>query len=681
MKAFYIILLIFLSNITLKGQDIENTDDPKIQLITKHNGDNIVLRWAPTETKWWFYGINTGYSIARRDMSDPNFQYEIIVDTLLPWSPEQMEAWYTEHPEDEAIVLPLQTIHRDWENTNYQSNNLADIFERSTYFDQRFETTILTADVYPIVAEAAGLKFIDENIDPNKQYSYRVRFNYGGYHQAYSVVQKWEIIDRPVLHEVIEKENNVTIKWERDLHGKVYTAYYIERSKNNSDFERLNKHPFVHGVADDIPDQKYFIYTDEVENYDFYYYRIIGINAFGELSIPSEAIPAQGRDRTPPVVKAPGSLRMSDSDDNEILWDHDPIDEIQQVILYKKDFKETSVVYNSNDSKNFSKRIVDDSVIDGMTDYYLVLVDTAGNVGQSARSSLYRKDEIPPSPPINLSAEVDTFGRVILKWDQGPDLDIIAYYVYSADRKQDNFIKLNQKKHLYRIYQDSINMTLLTPKRFYKVAAMDAGGNIGAYSDILEVNLPDKIPPSPCLFHNYQVDSAGIFLGLLPSSSRDVVEHRLYRKLAESSEWEIIQTFSKNPPQVFLDDKIESNKQYIYRWIAVDDADLESSPDNSTLHLTSYDIRNSFRPELLLQKDEAGIQIKIAQNIPGQDYRIQIIRSYKGSQYRTLKILSDEFEYLDAISLNSDEDLNVEYKAKILYKDGKRSKFSRAIKL
>src|SRR5690606_4836265 len=135
-----------------------------------------------------------------------------------------------------------------------------------------------------------------------------------------------------------------------------YTAYYIERSQNNLDFERLNKHPFVHGASADIPDQKYFIYTDEVENYTHYYYRIIGINPFGELSIPSDAVPPQGRDRTPPVVKTPGSLRRNDSVDNEILWDHDPINEIRQVILYKKDYKETSVVYSSSDPKNFEKR-------------------------------------------------------------------------------------------------------------------------------------------------------------------------------------------------------------------------------------------------------------------------------------------------------------------------------------
>src|SRR5690606_9071331 len=120
---------------------------------------------------------------------------------------------------------------------------------------------------------------------------------------------------------------------------------------------------------------------------------------------------------------------------------------------------------------------------------------------------------------------------------------------------------------------------------------------------------------------------------------------------------------------------------YIYKWIAVDDANLESSPDNSTLHLTSYDIRNSFRPELSLTKMDAGIQIKVVQNIPGQDYRIQLIRSYKGSKFRTIKILSNEFEYLDGLTINPNEDPDVEYKARILYQDGKRSKFSRSFNL
>lgn len=676
------IVALFLASELSYGQDTLQLTHSKVELLAKHHGDKVTLRWAPTDAKWWFYGIQQGYSVARRDVSDPYSEYVILQDSVLPWSPEMMEQWYVDHPEDEALILPLQTIHRDWENTRMESRDFEDLYERSLFFEQRFQTTILAADVYPIVANAAGLQFVDNSIEPDKVYSYRVRFNWGGYHEAYRVVQQWQIIDKPILHEVIEKEDAISISWDRKLHGQSYTAYYIERSVDGKEFVRLNEHPFVHGVSNDIPDQTYILYTDQVENYQLYYYRIIGIDPFGEESQPSEAVLAQGKDRTPPKVAVPLVQVSESGGSNKVIWNHDPLDELSQAVIYKKDYSEAPIiVFDSGLERDFRFEVEDNDVMEGMTDYFLVLVDTAGNYAQSTRASLYRKDKTPPGPPQNLQAEVDTSGRIILSWDQGPDNDVIGYYIFTADRAADNFIKLNQKKYPYRIYQDSVNMTLLTPKRFYKVAAIDKGGNIGAYSEILEVDRPDKIPPAPCLFYDYRVDSAGVFLGLIPSSSRDVASYRIYRKAESESEFKIIQTFDRNPPQIFLDDKLAPDTKYIYKWIAVDNAQLESSPENSTLHITSFDTRITYRPELRLQAEEEGVLVQIANTIPGSEYRIQIIRSYQGGKYRTVKTLEDVNEYIDNMNMDPDSLPVVAYRAKVLYKDGKRSKFSEEVTL
>lgn len=671
----------FVSVVTY-GQDTLQLTHSKIQLLAKHHGDKVTLRWAPTDAKWWFYGIQQGYTVARREVSDPNSEYVVLQDTVLPWSGEVMEQWYVDHPEDEALILPLQTIHRDWENTRMESADFEDLYERSLFFEQRFQTTILAADVYPIVANAAGLQFVDTTIDPDKVYSYRVRFNWGGYHEAYRVVQQWQIIDKPILHEVVEKEDAITISWDRKLHGQAYTAYYIERSLDGKKFTRLNEYPFVHGVADDVPDQTYILYTDKVKNYQLYYYRIIGIDPFGEESEPSEAMLAQGKDRTPPDVVVPVVQISESGGANKVIWSHDPLDELSQAVIYKKDYSMVPiVVYDSGLERDFSFEVEDNNVMEGMTDYFLVLVDTAGNYAQSTRASLYRKDNTPPGPPLNLQAQVDTVGRIILTWDQGPDNDVIGYYIFTADREADNFIKLNQKKYPYRIYQDSVNMTLLTPKRYYKVAAIDKGGNIGAYSEVLEVDRPDKIPPAPCLFYDYRVDSAGVFLGLIPSSSRDVVAYRIYRKAESESDFTVIQTFDRNPPQIFLDDNVTPDTKYIYKWIAVDHGQLESSSENSTLHITSFDTRITYKPQLRLQVADDGVRVQIANTIPGSDYRIQIIRSYQGGRYRTVKTIEEGKEYLDPMRIDPDVLPIVSYRAKVLYKDGKRSKFSEEVAL
>ncbi len=258
---------------------------------------------------------------------------------------------------------------------------------------------------------------------------------------------------------------------------------------------------------------------------------------------------------------------------------------------------------------------------------------------------------------------------------------MIGYYVFTAPRKTDNFIKLNQKKHLLRIYEDTINMNLLTDKRYYKIAAIDKGGNIGDFSEVLEVVLPDKIPPAPCLFYDYHVDSAGVFMGLMPSSSIDVVEHRLYRKMKNANEWQLIQTFGKDVPEVFLDENIVSNSEYLYKWVAADEGGLESSAEHSTLHIKAFDVRIFYRPRIRITKTDEGLELQVANDIPGENYRVQVVRAIGDRKFRTLTTLKDTLTYTDKIKLEEGENPNVKYRAKILYKDGKRSKFGPEVTL
>ncbi len=498
---------------------------------------------------------------------------------------------------------------------------------------------------------------------------------------AYSIAKKWQIYDKPVIFEAIEKEERISIKWDRSLHNRVYTAYYIERSHDNINYERLNALPYVQAIGEGLSSGRFISYLDKVESYQLYYYRLIGIDAFGDVSEPSEPIYAQGKDRTPPKVERPDPSKSESGDGFLIRWNHDPIEEISQVIIYKKDpISNEQLVYQSTKEEGFDFEIEDANINEGMSLYHVVLVDTAGNYAQSMPGEIYIQDKTPPKPPINLSADVDTSGSVILKWEQGPDLDVIGYYIFTAPRQNDNYLKLNQKKHLFRIFEDSINMTLLTDKRYYKIVAIDKGGNIGDYSEILEVNLPDKIPPAPCLFFDYRVDSAGVFMGIMTSSSIDVVNHKLYRKKQKTKDWKLIKTFGKKVPEIFLDKTVDSGGSYTYKWIAEDEGGLQSSSEHSMLNITAFDVRVFYRPQLRLNKTKEGVMIEVSNNIPGDNYRIQIIRSYKGGKYRTLTTLKGKTTYVDKLDVTTDK-INVKYRAKILYKDGKRSKFGKEYSL
>lgn len=664
-------LLTFLlfSIISFSQDDIK--ESLPIQLTAKHSETSIILRWAPTTAAHWIKGMKHGYKISRRNLKDDGMKYMVLVDTLLPWTPDQINAYYSSHRDEEELAVVMKTMYQDWEDTYYQGGGFLEAVEKNEMLEQRYNMTLLASDLYKPVAEAAGLRWEDNTISTNELYAYKIELN-GPVESipAYYIAKQWNAMEKPLIFEAQEQDNSVKIRWDRTLHEKAYTAFYIEKSKDGSNYQRLNKKPFLNALTEGEGFTPFMVYTDYVDNYDQYYYRLIGIDPFGDESEPSEPVLAQGRDRTPPVVEVPIITSAEDDNHTDISWKHDPINEIRKAIIYKMDdSNDPRVVYESKGA-SFDFNVTDNDVIEGMTDYYLVLVDTAGNIGRSNKLNRYIPDNTPPKAPTNIRSKVDTSGTVTLDWDQGPDRDIIGYYLFSADRLSDNYIKLNDRKHIFTKYVDTLNTALLTEKRFYKIAAIDRAGNIGRYSEIIEVNRPDKIPPAPALFYNYNVDSVGIYLGLLKSSSIDVVKHNLYRRSGKSEKWDLLISFEKNVPQVYLDNNVKSNEYYSYRWVAEDEAGLESSYEQSELHLQAMDKRIYYRPILRLKRNKEGIAVEVAQDIPGEKYRIQIVRSLNNGKYKTLATLTNNNIYQDSSKGNS-----FSYKARILYKDGVRSKF------
>ena len=184
----------------------------------------------------------------------------------------------------------------------------------------------------------------------------------------------------------------------------------------------------------------------------------------------------------------------------------------------------------------------------------------------------------------------------------------------------------------------------------------------------------EVLPPSPCLFYNYQVDSAGVFLGLMPSSSANVVDHKLYRKKEGTNKWKLIRSFQKDVPQIFLDNTLESNVNYNYKWVAEDHLGRQSNDENSRINITAFDSRIFFRPKIALEKSKDGLIVQVQKDIPGDNFRIEIIKATDGNKYRTAKILKEEYSFLDQ-SNGIKNNKKVKYKARILYKDGKRSKY------
>ncbi|MBK9690062.1 MAG: hypothetical protein IPO65_20970 [Saprospiraceae bacterium] len=209
----------------------------------------------------------------------------------------------------------------------------------------------------------------------------------------------------------------------------------------------------------------------------------------------------------------------------------------------------------------------------GIYKYRLIAADTAGNFAYSTPLYTRIHDMVPPSKPSKPVAYVDTTGIVTLGWNEHSEKDIIGYNIYAADGNKRSFIKLNAQTHRSRIYQDTIGTSLLNEKRYYFIVAVDDDFMRSPPSDTLVISRPDRIP-----LHRPSLVTTGLArrhpFNLLPSSSRDVVRHDLWRK-AGTQDWQLIHQLTKIPPS-FTDTDVKSCVSYYYKIHAVDDGGLIS---------------------------------------------------------------------------------------------------------
>src|SRR5690606_33161391 len=110
------------------------------------------------------------------------------------------------------------------------------------------------------------------------------------------------------------------------------------------------------------------------------------------------------------------------------------------------------------------------------------------------------------------------------------------------------------KEHaVANIYTDSVNIKTLTPSVWYKIAAIDNRYNMSEFSDIVEVKIPDVIPPVPPVIKNVTANHKGVAIHFVPSSSADVVRHEIYRRRMNSQGWLRAGTVLKKDSCLFLD--------------------------------------------------------------------------------------------------------------------------------
>jgi fibronectin type 3 domain-containing protein len=307
-------------------------------------------------------------------------------------------------------------------------------------------------------------------------------------------------------------------------------------------------------------------------------------------------------------------------------------------------------ILNQNVLQKNTQEYIDDILGETESYYAVAAVDTAGNLSFSPVVMAVLIDTIPPSVPKNLTGSIDTAGVVTLRWDLGPEKNIIGYRVLRANDPNHEFVQLTGKIHADTVFSDTITIKTLTRHVYYKIAAVNNRYQHSALTPYLELERPDKIPPVEAVFYDVFVSDSCVNLKWNNSTSDDVAQQLLYRQSDDEKEWMLLKTLA--PSVSFYSDKeVETAVRYHYTIVTVDGSGLKSQgaspvsgrPYDTGIRKGVENLNAAYNPEskLLTLNWDYEPEMK-------EKYWFVVYKSIAGSPYREYKAVSEsERSYID----------------------------------
>jgi fibronectin type 3 domain-containing protein len=623
-------------NLPESPQDTGNTRENSLGLkIRKHQGD-VLIKIVPRQTDAFVHFKKNGWYLERAyiregDTSD----FEQLNDE--PLQPASEERWQQMAQDNQAAGAILEVLYPD--KPDEQPQTFMGKLESHTELNNRhFFYLFLSADSRA-VSQASGLEFRDETAESEAEYAYRAFI--GGFEDStgHSGTKIAEMQFIPEQYRAPELEGGsldsaALLSWNHTDYDEVFVSYDLERSGNGESFRQITDVPLVYNrqtrPSDTVKGSMYHVDSLE-QNGVPHQYRLIAYDYFGISSEPSNAIEVEGQNRTAPP--APKRLRAQPTSQGvEVVWEypHSPDDLVGFYVV--RSGRSLSGPFNRVHNELLAPdrmHYIDESVSTGNGRYYAVAAfDRAGNYRMSRGVSAAVRDTVPPEAPDGLEARLDSSrGLVALRWDLGEADDITGYRVFRSVNRDYEFIQVTDTPTVYNAFVDTLNLSSLDSKIFYKVVAVDDQYNHSRFSDVLEVTRPDTIAPTKALLTRAGYSQGRVNLQWEPSSSRDVLKQYLVYRSQGQEEWRILDSLqgSENQYAAPLPDTTQSWQLAIQ---TVDDNGLRSGLSNiQKVVVENYSAFPSMAP---LQADASGDEgVTLSWDQPDQQnaYRVLIYRA------------------------------------------------------
>ena len=627
MKKWYVLLGIGVTVLcNLNAQILDTPSVVKINIIAEPEGGDILLRWAPDGYASWAWCNTYGYQLERYttiengdslSYADQSESKIILSNTLLPLS---QQAFEDIADTSDVAGVAMAAIYSDSFNVVFSLDDITTAYNNTIEERNRLGFGLFAADHSFTMGQNMGLGYRDTSVLPNHQYRYKIlpNGNLSGVQVAGGLVVSSLTMKRTlVLLEDLQYDMmgaSVIVNWKIPVYNNAYTSYVVERSDDNGQsFEQRNELPVVYSGNQGYSDFR-ASYLDSLQDASTtYVYRVKGRTPFGKFGPYSDTLHVSFIESPLSIQPTVDGITELPTADMKIDWGF-PEDENGRISGFN--------VYRAPDVNGPFEKLnislltpVDRTFVDENPlpiNYYQVeVVEPNGTETMSFKKLIQRHDDIAPAPPSNIQTDVSEDGIATISWAPNVEDDIMGYRVFYSNQLNGNYNQVTPKWITDTIITHRLNMDSPSEKIYVKVAALDFKENTSLHSNPVEVSKPDVHPPSEPTLVLEEQTASGVNLTLSQSTTPDVEEHQMQRRIEGTPNWETVQTIPKSAKTTSFSDAAFDSQQnfaYEYRLLAIDEVGNASSSQIVKASPIDSGVRDSVQT-VVLSKSSQGLRV------------------------------------------------------------------------
>lgn len=520
---------------------------------------DVCLRWAAENEETWREVLEKGLVLERYawdtlDLLDTSsFQKNNPVWTLQQWtipplcgsvrlSDTNSEGWSTLRLlaqmagciNDSSMFSVMGHTVMDYTGQSWVEKLLAERQDAQ----MRYLFSHLMLDRSFTLACDVGMGMVDSSVGYGSVYLYRLYIPQSSFTQdtAYFFTKMENNLYIPPMGELQTewKDSIVSLRWFHEPWKRLCIGYYVERASvpllGREKFQRLNEIPYM-SLSDNHV--QYLQYQDSIpDTRSTYRYRVWGVDVFGNEYRVAESEPGNAVQQLAYVPRI-DSVEVFPTGEIRIYWDF-PCSQEENVdgfSLYVGSTPLSDPVKGQflSRAKKKSRSIDVDMKKLSPSSYFYLSADVIKGRSRFSLPFFYQMvDSFPPLPPSEITAEIDSSGKVILLWTRSSSNDVAGYRIFWKNNPSSLPVQLSQGICLDTTYSDSVSLTS-GQTFYYAVKAEDSWGNFSELGPWVEVrNLKRRRPHAPVFSHQTMLDGERLDLVCYPSPSPEVCRHHLY---------------------------------------------------------------------------------------------------------------------------------------------------------